>query len=287
MFQQRTRRSRAVYLAIALAAGMAPARAQIRNITVTSAASFEPGLPSPGSIASLLCTGLDGIPPLTSASTYPLPRDLAGVRVSISGIPAPLYAVAALDGYQQVNFQVPLDAAGGGPFAVIVERGSLRGTQTVITLSESPGEFFLLADGSPAIQHANYDLVTATRPVSPGETAIVYLTGLHSTVPRVTTGEAAPSDPLAIVPQWDQVATADIIRVEFAGVSVQPHFVGLVPGMAGVYQINFVVPAMLQESPAGMLLIRQKCTAFFGSCQAGGGIKTTQRSRPVRVPVRR
>jgi uncharacterized protein (TIGR03437 family) len=287
LFPQNTLQIRAAYLAIALTASLAPARSQIRNIVVTSAASFEPGLPSPGSIASLFCIGLDGIPSLTSASTYPLPRDLAGVRVLVSGIPAPLYAVAALDGYQQVNFQVPLDAAGGDPAAVVVERGSLRGIQTVITLSESPGEFFLLADGSPAIQHANYDLVTAASPVSPGETAITYLTGLHSTVPRVATGEAAPFEPLAIVPQWNQVATADIIRVEFAGISVQPQFVGLVPGMAGVYQINFVVPAMLQESPAGMLLIRQKCTAFFGSCQAGGGIKTTQRSRPVRVPVRR
>jgi uncharacterized protein (TIGR03437 family) len=273
--------------AIAVLAGVVLANAQIANVTVVSAASFEPGLPANGSIATLFCTGLEGIPQLTSAAEYPLPRELAGVQVFVSGKVAPLYAAASFGSYQQVNFQVPIDADAGDTLEVAIEHGSSRGSQSVKRLANSPGEFFLLTDGSPALQHADYSLVTANHPAHAGETLMVYLTGMHGTTPEVPTGEAAPFDPLAVVPQIEQVAVADIVRISFAGIEVQPQFAGLVPGMAGVYQINFVVPQFYQDNPVEMMLVRTKCTAFFGSCQAGGGVRTSIFSRKVQVAARR
>jgi len=75
----------------------------IQNIVVTSGASFQIGLPHVGSIGTIFCTGLivKGVIP---ATTVPLPFTLAGVTVTVGGARAPLFAVAALSGYQQINF---------------------------------------------------------------------------------------------------------------------------------------------------------------------------------------
>ena len=81
-------------------AGLAPA--QISNLAVTSGASFEPGVPARGSIASNFRTGLE-VAQVVSASGYPLPLALAGVEVRIGGALAPQFAVAPLSGYQQIS----------------------------------------------------------------------------------------------------------------------------------------------------------------------------------------
>jgi hypothetical protein len=78
--------------------------------SIVNAASFHPGLPSPGGLASLFVTGLN-VTGVQTASGYPLPIELAGVTILVQGVPAPILAVAgAPDGsYQQINFQVPFD----------------------------------------------------------------------------------------------------------------------------------------------------------------------------------
>src|SRR5579862_9749978 len=80
---------------------------QIGNILVTNGASFQPGLPPNGSIATAFCTGLN-VSGVVLAPGIPLPTILAGVTVTVRGVPAPLFAVADLgNGCQQINFQVP------------------------------------------------------------------------------------------------------------------------------------------------------------------------------------
>jgi uncharacterized protein (TIGR03437 family) len=83
------------------------ASAQIRVLAVTDAATFTPGLPFSGSLATVFCTGLTGITGVQSAANYPLPDQIAGVSVTINGTSAPLLAVADSGGYQQINIQVP------------------------------------------------------------------------------------------------------------------------------------------------------------------------------------
>src|SRR5713226_2996823 len=81
------------------------ASGQIGNIVVTSAASFQLGIPPGWSIGTIFCTGLS-ISRLVTATTLPLPYKLAEITVTIGGAPAPLFAVAALSGFQQINFQM-------------------------------------------------------------------------------------------------------------------------------------------------------------------------------------
>lgn len=83
------------------------AQAAIRILAVTDAASFAAGLPANGSLATVFCTGLTGITRVVVADGVPLPLQLSGVSVRVDGVPAPMLAVAAVDGYQQINVQVP------------------------------------------------------------------------------------------------------------------------------------------------------------------------------------
>jgi hypothetical protein len=83
------------------------AAAQIQVLAVTDAATFTPGLPFAGSLATVFCTGLTSINGTQTSTSFPLPYQIAGVSVTVSGTSAPLLAVDNLGGYQQINFQVP------------------------------------------------------------------------------------------------------------------------------------------------------------------------------------
>ena len=81
--------------------------AQIQVLAVTDAATFTPGLPFYGSLATVFCTGLTGVNGVQSATSYPLPYQIAGVSVTISGGIAPLLAVADLGSYHRSIFRCP------------------------------------------------------------------------------------------------------------------------------------------------------------------------------------
>jgi uncharacterized protein (TIGR03437 family) len=89
--------------------------------------------------------------------------------------------------------------------------------------------------GIPTIVRAsNHDLVTPSNPVHFEDHLIIYLTGMGDTSPAVDSGAASPFDPLAravIAP-----------TVTLGGVSLPVEFAGLTPSLAGVYQINVLVP---------------------------------------------
>jgi len=83
------------------ARGTAPGRAagpdRNHSTAATNGASFQSGLPEPGSIGTIFCTGLS-VAGTVSASGSPLPMSLAGVSVTVGGAPAPLFAVAVSQG---------------------------------------------------------------------------------------------------------------------------------------------------------------------------------------------
>jgi len=72
---------------------------------ITNGASFNPGSPAAGGLATLFVPGLDTTETVF-ASGFPLPATLAGITILVGGTPAPILAVAP----SQVNFQVPFEA---------------------------------------------------------------------------------------------------------------------------------------------------------------------------------
>lgn len=280
------------------------ANAAIGNIVVTSAASFEPGVPAKGSIATIFCTGLEGISGTVAAQSTPLPRELAGVRVRVGGAEAPIFAVASMPGYQQINIQVPQEAAIELPSAwpagdneawvdVVVEQGARRASVRV-AMRKAAGDFFELGDGFAILQHASdYSLVTRDNPARPEEDLIAYLTGMLGTFPEVPTGMPSPSDPPATVPSRGISFSEHGIDLRLSVNSVTAlsyGFIGLTPGLVGVYQINF----KLREQE--LLFLYHPLTLFETElrlirtyCPTGGGCHPTTvprfYSKWVRIPI--
>ena len=205
------------------------AQDQIQNIVATSAASFKPGLPARGSIGTIFCTGLSANGVIT-AGALPLPTNLGGITVSVGGFGAPLFAVADLHGYQQINFQVPQNAvfSDDGTAQISVSQNGNQGSASALYDPTAPGEFFTLNGTQFGIfQHAaDYSLVTQDNPASPGETLIAYATGLPEAEPAIPDGQPAPIAPLSTVrqqlgcsgnrPDWPSSEQHDIF-VRFRG----------------------------------------------------------------------
>ena len=258
-----------------------------RNIVVTSASSFRVGVPPQGSIGAIFCTGLN-ISGTVQAAGAPLPWSLAGVSVTVGGAQAPLFSVSGLSGYQQINFQVPQEAViAGYSVPITVTQNGDTGSTTAPASSvyqPSPGDFFTLPNSSyGAFQHAtDYSTITPANPARAGETVIGYLTGLEATVPPVPTGQASPYSPLAIVPQTTGLRVREYALFVMPGFpSTSIIFLGLTPGLVGVYQANFVLPA---SAPSGDLTIQLQLHTCEDACIFGGG--GYEFSQPVLLPVR-
>jgi len=73
-----------IWMPLLTAAVVAPLHGAIRVLAVTTAAGFAPGMPRPGSLGSIFCTGLSGE---------------TGVRVVFATGDAPILAVANLGTY--------------------------------------------------------------------------------------------------------------------------------------------------------------------------------------------
>lgn len=90
---------RVLRFAFTVAAIACPAPCEIRILAVVSPANYEIGVPGPGSLATIFCTGLTNIGGIVvSTPASKLPTMLAGVRVDFglggASLLAPLLAVA-------------------------------------------------------------------------------------------------------------------------------------------------------------------------------------------------
>lgn len=255
-------------------------------IVVTSAASFQRGLPPKGSLSIAFCSGLQ-VQGVIYATTTPLLFTLAGISISVGGAPAPILAVADDGGYQQINFEVPQEAVPSpdGTWAVTASQNGAQLTTQVASL-QSPGDFFLIGNNLAAFQHAaDYSLVSEQNPAHPGEVLVGHLTGLPGTQPVVPTGQASPFSPLAIVPQANTTTQEDQFAVLLNGTVVTNScpaanspcppsnllWLGLTPKLVGVYQLNFVVPSSIGSGGVSIQLQRSTCATISGTPCGGVG----------------
>jgi uncharacterized protein (TIGR03437 family) len=212
--------------------------------SLVNAASYAPGLPFAGGLASVFVSGLTGINGITAASGYPLQTKLAGVSVKVNGELAPILAVASLaGGGQQINFQVPLDRGLGqytGSQYPAVEIDANGVATFTGALPVAPG-IFTLGDGSPAVEHAaNFTLVTKAHPVVPGEIVSIYATGLGAYTPGQTGMPPTGPEP-SVYPGAPTVS--------LGGTSCTVLYAGPAPGYVGLDQINCRTS---KQTPAGM-----------------------------------
>ena len=99
---------------------------------------------------------------------------------------------------------------------------------------------------APLVTHSDGSMVSASNPAAIGEELVAWATGLGATNPAASTGQPpAGAAPTAETFSIDFNFTPNALPVKpWHGLrpSPVPAYTGLVAGMAGLYQINFVVP---------------------------------------------
>ncbi|MBV8904551.1 MAG: hypothetical protein JOZ22_13035, partial [Acidobacteriia bacterium] len=103
-------------------------------------------------------------------------------------------------------------------------------------------QLFTTSAGNAIAQHADYSMITPSSAASPGETIILYATGLGIT--------AIASLPAEIPHVPTQVLNAMQVLLNGTAVSADLiKYAGITPGTAGVYQVNLQLPNNLPANP--------------------------------------
>lgn len=204
---------------------------------IVNGASFAQGGLVPGEIATVFGTDLTSGTGINLTSTLPLPSEFLNNQVVINNKAVPLFAVDNVSGQQQINFQVPWEVASGPNATVVIENGGVSSASiSVPVLAAQPGIFSygVEADVFGAILHANFQLADTAHPAKPGETVLIYCTGLGAVSSPSATGAAGNGQHTVTLPS-----------VTIGGLNAHVSFSGLAPGFAGLYQINVEVPTSL------------------------------------------
>jgi uncharacterized protein (TIGR03437 family) len=222
----------------ALLSAAAIAQPVISSGGVLDGAGFVVGQAvAPGSLVSIFGSGL--ATSLLQGDTVPLSTTIGSTRVTMNGIPAPLYFVSG----GQINAQVPWDVLAQGQTSgtanVVVSLNNVNSLAQTVNIGQfSPNVFaaqgFAIAINPSAQLSAPAGAIAGltTRPARPGETLVVYANGLGPVTPTIANG--APGNPLR--------NTVTVPTILFGGIAVTPAFSGLTPQFPGVNQINVVVP---------------------------------------------
>jgi len=237
---------------------------QVAAGAIVNGASFvaQP-LVAPGQLISIY--GSDLAERSQAATSVPLGTELAGTEVLLGGEALPLLFVS--DG--QINAQVPFGLPLNSEQQIVVRKREMLGTpERIVVGTAQPGVFSKNNNG------VGQGVILAVRaggaqtyaepgaPARPGDTIVIYCSGLGPTSPPVAAGVAAPLNQLS--------RTVNPVRVVIGGAEAAISFAGLTPGSAGLYQINAVVPtdaATGNEVPLTVIVAGVESTAVTMAIQ--------------------
>jgi uncharacterized protein (TIGR03437 family) len=215
--------------ALAASAGTAPLISGSTN-----AGSFQQ-VYAPGMILAVFGSQL--APPAFAApnaavtNSVPFPYTMAGVAATIDGEAAPLWYVSPT----QWNIQIPYETAPGSRDLEVNNNGQVT-HESITVAAAAPGVF----------TDANSNISNGLPAVAAGQETVLYLTGVGAVSPSIASGAAPPAGTaLNALPSPMQTTT---ITVAGKPVTVPLEFNGIIPGLVGVVQVNFTIPAGV---PAG------------------------------------
>lgn len=221
-------------IAVTLVVTGAPPAPSITS--VANAADFQPTAAS-ATWLSVFGSNLSSVTYTWQASDFvngALPTSLEGVSATINGIPAFIEYISPT----QINLLAPDDATTGAVQVQVTVAQQASNSLTVDKSNFAPA-FFTIDNGAyVAAQHANYTVVgsanllpgATTSPAQPGETILLYATGLGPTNPPSPTGQLVTSP----------ATLANSVQVTIGGAVANVVFAGLIA--PGEYQLNVTVP---------------------------------------------
>jgi uncharacterized protein (TIGR03437 family) len=199
-----------------------------------------------GSIAGVFGSNLS-IGQASSMVPTPLPLTLAQSSFTVGGQTAPLFF--AMPG--QVNLQIPWSVAGQTQVAVVATVNGLTSNSELVSIVPfAPGIFTINATGAgqgAVLIAPTAQLAGPGTPVSRGAYVSIFCTGLGAVSNQPPTGVAATSSPLSL--------TLTAPTVTIGGLGAFVTYSGLAPTLAGLYQINAIVPLGVAPGSAVSLVI--------------------------------
>jgi uncharacterized protein (TIGR03437 family) len=226
---------------------------------VINAASGVLGTVSPGMIISVFGTALG---PQTGA-VYTVPpaggtvaTTLSGTQVLFDGVPVPLLYTQA----DQVNAIASFNLAGKASTVMQVAYNGLASAGVTLKVVPAEPGLFTANDsgtGQGAILNENASENNASNPAVPGKPIMLFGTGGGVTVPPSTDGSFNPltaADTLALN-----------VTVTIGGQPATVNYFGPAPGLvAGVIQINAVVPSSTPSGPADVVVTINNVNSLAG-----------------------
>ncbi len=187
---------------------------------VANAASYQQVF-APGML--LYVAGTQMSPVVQIASSVPFLTFMGNVSANINGLAAPLYYVSP----GQLDIQIPYEVPAG------------EVTLEVISLGQADFFYFTVGPAAPGIFMAQDGSLVPIASGATGDILPLFITGQGAVSPLVATGAApSPGTPLSQLP-----APNLPVKVTIGGVLANLTFVGIPPGLVGVTQINFQIPA--------------------------------------------
>jgi uncharacterized protein (TIGR03437 family) len=234
----------------------------LKAAAVSNAATLQSGVPiAPGSIATLLGSGLVGGTAVAPGSTWP--GTMLDRQILINDqLVAPLYYL----GPTQANFQLPSNTPLGTQRVSVrlADTGELVAGGNLIAAGTSPGIFTLTETGSGqgAVRNQDNSINGPGNPAAIGSTIQIFGTGQGQVSPAVSDGTPAASSPpsnTVAVPTSDAktcFATQPSMCVAIGSGFGTIQYSGLAPGSVGLWQINVTIPSGIATGNAvGMLVI--------------------------------
>jgi uncharacterized protein (TIGR03437 family) len=212
--------------------------------SVANSAANAPGLLAPNTLATIYganltwgeARALQGSD--IHAGELPIMFPGMGVQVIVGGIAAHLLYVSE----KQINFLVP-SILEPGKIELVVLRDGWRGPIVQLTI-EAAGPGLFLSGGWAIAARLDKTVATADDPLRPGDTAVLFATGLGLTVPRADYGRLATR----VAPLLDD----DAFEITLDGTQIDKRnigYAGLAPTFAGLYQINVKIPDWAADNP--------------------------------------
>jgi uncharacterized protein (TIGR03437 family) len=245
------KRPQALVLFVSMAALAAAQAPSIGSVTNAATCQANPALPlAPGMLFTIFGSQLAN--QIAQPSSLVLSSTLGGVSVQFENnnttLSAPLSYVQpdnpGANVKSQINAQVPweLAATNGGTTTwnvVVNNNGALSPAQSVTVGGFSPGVF--ASNGRGIVENLDGTLAwpagvlppLITHSANPGDTVIIYATGLGAVNPSIADGANS-------LDQLRDTVTIPVVMV--GGQPAQVTFSGLSPQFPGVNQLNVVIP---------------------------------------------
>ena len=207
---------------------------------------------APGSLVSI--SGLNLAVGTESSSGYQLPTELAGTSVKAGERAMRMLYVSPT----QIQAQIPYEAF--GPTALEVSAPDGRAFTSITVSPTAPSLLAILAGG---------EAFSATNPARPGGRIALYLTGLGLTrqaVPSFRSGSCLVSGAVPAAP----------MEVWLGERRLEPLFVGLTAGLAGIHRVDVEIPADLDD---GLYAL---CTVVGGASSRPANLDVVRRGTAYR-----